>query len=404
MQLLSGFILINCLSKGDYATYTLVIAIQSTTAVLVELGFSSSLTALIGKRYSNHEAVGRYIAACRLYRDRLLILGGVVLLAVFYTAAPRYGWGDGLWFVLWLSVIGALTFQLWSAVHGPVFVLNDRLRTMYTIGVSASVWRLIMIVVVYLAGWLTATTALIFGALQACINGWGAREFAKDYTKPPPAGADLSVEKKEILGQALPRAPSNIFYAFEGQITVFVIGLLGVTNSVAELGAISRLGMFFILFRRAGGIVVSPYFAKLDARFVRSRALLVIAGCFVFCLLVSGFSYYFPQVPLFLLGQGYQHLEFEVFLMLTTSALSVVTLTVFSICVARKYIYPWFALVDLGPVALVMIGGFFVWDLGELVNALYYAMAMAVAKLFSVFFILLVGLRRESEKELAESL
>ncbi|MGZ0707203.1 hypothetical protein ACWPKO_02565 [Coraliomargarita sp. W4R53] len=397
MQLLTGFLLINCLSKQDYSTFTIVIAIQSTTAVLVELGISSSLTALIGRRFGDFDLVGRYLSACRYYRDRLLVLGGVVLLVLFYLISPRYEWGYGLWLVLWLSVILALVFQAWGAIYGPIFMLHDRLREMYVISVSASAWRLIMIVGIYLAGWLSTPTVLIFGALQMCIMGWGAREFAKPLMVEPPAGADLSVEKKDILSQALPRAPSNVFYAFEGQITIFIMGILGATSSVAELGAISRLGMLFILFRRAGGIVIGPYFSKLDTKYVGPRALFCIAASIVLCVSTSGFTYFFPQVPLLLLGDGYQHLELEVFLLIFSSSLSIVTVTVFSICVARKYIFPWFSIVDLGPTCVVMIAGFFIWDLSQLTHVLYYSIAMASAKLVSMVFILLVGIKREGD-------
>jgi O-antigen/teichoic acid export membrane protein len=396
MQLLTGFILIRCLSKDGYAIYTIVIAIQCTTGVLVELGISSSLTALIGKRYANTEVMGRYFTACRFFRDRLLLIGGGVLLVVFYLISPKYGWGYGYWFILWLSVIAALIFQAWGAIYGPVFTLHNRLREMYVISVSAAAWRLVMIVGIYLTGWLTAATALIFGALQMCITGWGAREFAKPFMQVPPPDADLSVEKKDILSQALPRAPSNVFYAFEGQITVFILGVLGATSSVAELGAISRLGMLFILFRRAGGVVIGPYFSKLDTPYVRSRAMFCIAASVGLCLVSSGFTYFLPQVPLFLLGPSYQHLDFEVFLLIFSSSLSIVTITIFSICVARKYIFPWFSIVDLGPTCLVMVAGFFIWDLSQLVNVLYYSIAMASVKLLSMLFILFLGIKRET--------
>ena len=98
-----------------------------------------------------------------------------------------------------------------------------------------------------------------------------------------------------------------------------------------------------------------------------------------------------------LLGSEYSHLKYEVFLMILASSLSIVTITTFSISVARKYIFPWFSIVDLGPVCAVMIAGFFIWDLSVLTSALYYAIAMAVAKLLSMLFIITVGLSRETK-------
>lgn len=397
MQLVTGFLLINCLSKEDYATFATVIAIQMTTGVLVEMGITSSLTGLIGKDYQNKEIVGKFLAASKYYRDRLLIIGGLVLLGIFYYVAPIYGWGDGLWFLLWLIVVSSLVFQAWCAIYGCLFLLHDRLKEMYIISVVSAVFRLAMIAAVYFAGYLSGPLALAFGALQVLIGCWGAYEFAKPYVAMPAKDVDLRPQKKAILGQVLPRVPSNLFYAFEGQIAIFAIGLLGATSNVAELGAISRLGMLFILFRRAGGIIVTPYFSKLQSVQVLPRALFFIFSSVAFCFLVSTFTYLLPEVPLLLLGSEYSHLKYEVFLMILASSLSIITITTFSICVGRKYIFPWFSIVDLGPVCTVMVAGFFIWDLSILTNALYYTIALAVAKLVSMIFIIIVGLSRDKE-------
>ncbi len=399
LQLVTGFLIVNWLTKDAYATFTLVMAIQATTAILVEIGVSQSLGAFIGNRYDEPEFVGRYIGACRYIRDRLLIFGGAVLLIIFHLIAPRYGWTGGIWIWLWLSVIIALIFQAWGGIYSPLLLLKQDLKTVYVMGVGSGILRLGMIGVVHLFGLLSAPLALLYGALQACYAGWGARELTRSMIQTPAPGTSLREEKRALLGQAIPRVPSTIFFAFEGQVTVFLISVFGSTGSIADLGALGRLAMLFILVRKANGVLISPYFAKLAPERVYSKTAVAVAAAFLFFVFCSSFVYFFPEPFLMVLGDAYKDLKFEVFLIMSVSALNLITMLMFSICLARKYIFPWYSIVDIGPVCIAMIFGFMAMDLSQLTGVLYFSLMMGVVKLFSVAFVLGFGLKREGKPQ-----
>ena len=396
LQLITGFLLVHWLTKDAYATFTLVIAVQSTTAVLVELGLSQSLVAFIGKKYKDAEVAGRYVAACRYLRDRILIAGGVVLFVFFYLVSPKYGWSDGVWVVLWFSVISALVFQAWSGIYSPLLLLDKNLKVIYSIDIASGAIRLGLISFTYLFGLLSAPLVLLYGATQACFAGWASREKTRSMIQEPPAGVSLHAEKKEILSQVLPRVPSSVFFAFEGQIAIFLISIFGATSNIAELGAMGRLAMLFVIISRANGVLIAPYFARLASRQVFAKSILFVCGSLLFVMASSGFVFCFPEPFLWVLGDGYQHLKFEVFLVMTVSALNLVSMLIFSICLSRKYIFPWYSIVDIGPVCVAMILGFMLMDLGTLSGVLYYSMLMAVVKMLSVGFVLAFGLSQEN--------
>jgi len=395
LQLVTGFLIINWLTKDAYATFALVIAIQSTTSVLVELGLSQSLVAFLGKKYEDSKVAGRYIRASRYLRNHMLFAGGGVLLAFFYCIAPKYEWSGGVWLVLWFSVISALVFQSWSATYNPLLLLDKNLKVLYTIGLSSGVLRVGLIAVAYLFGVLSAPLVLLYGALQACAAGWGAREQTRAMICEPPADVSLRTEKREILSQVLPRVPSSVFFAFEGQIAIFLISIFGTTNGIAELGALGRLAMLFVIIRKANSILVAPYFSKLASGQVFSKAALFVCCSLLFALASSAFVYYLPEPFLWVLGDGYQHLKFEVFLVMAVSALNLVSMLMFSLCLSRKYIFSWYSIVDIGPVCLAMVIGYVLMDLETLSGVLYFSMMMALVKLSSVTFVLGYGLRRE---------
>lgn len=396
IQLISGFCLINWLTKDAYATFTLVMAIQSMTSVLVELTVSQSLTALIGSKIDDAKVVGRYVAACRFYRDRMLIVGSVVVLFVFLLIAPKYGWTDGLWFLLWLSVVVTLVFQARSGIYGPIFLLKRDLVSVYRIGISSGIVRFLLLIGAYFFGVLSAPLALMYGALQACMSGWASKELTKNDLVNPLPKAELTFEKKGILSQSVPRMPSTIFYAFEGQVAIFLISFFGTTSGIAEIGALSRLGMLFLIFEQTGSVLIIPYFAKMEASRVKIMSLLFIAGAILFFFASSAFAYLLPEPLLFVLGDGYQHLKFEIFLIISASGVRVMTMVILSVCMARKYIFPWFSIIDVVPLLIVMALGFALVDLSQLSNVLYLTLAMAVTKMLSTVFILFVGMRRET--------
>lgn len=397
-QLVCGFALINFLTKSDYATFTIVMALQGTAMILVDLGITQSLTALIGKGIKDRIFVGRYLVACRQLRNYMLVFGSAVLLVIIYFAAPRFEWSFSLSLFLWICLCLTLLFSSVGAVYKPVFLLKQNLVHLYKVDALAGVSRLLLILAAFTFGFLSASVAILLGVIQAAISGLGLWQLSRKNVEYPDSEANLSAERKEIISQTLPRAPGYAFFAFEGQITIFIISLLGTTMNVAELGALGRLAMLFLIFNRMGSNLVGPYMSKLDSHQVLSKTMFFTLITTVFFTAVAGISYVFPEPLLLLLGDGYQHLRLEVFLVVLAACIRSIDVIIYSICLSRKYVYSWYSLVDILPVVVVMILGFALMDLSQLTNVLYYSVAIAVIRLLSKIFIAAVGLSREGAK------
>ncbi|MEM7790761.1 MAG: hypothetical protein AAF546_05110 [Verrucomicrobiota bacterium] len=395
IQLVTGFIIINFLTKDEYATFALVLAFQSMANVLVELGITRSLVPLIGKEYDDKALVGRYFAVCRFFKNVTLSIATLALLITFYFAAKKYEWGLGSWLFLWSTVIIALQGFTVGSIYSSIFLLRQEIKTLYKIGLLSGSSRLILIVITQFVFGLSAHLALLYGSIQALIGGYLKKFYAKGWHTEPPKNDRLSKEKKEVLKLSLPRAPSVAFFAFEGQFTIFLMGVIGTTEGLGEIGALGRLGMLFIIVNKMGTVLVSPHFAKREVNQVLPHTIFSVGAASCFGLVVVGFVYLFPQSLLFLLGEGYQHLQLEIVLVVMASALRFIDIVSFSICLSRKYIYPWFSLVDILPLIVAMIIGLVFFDLSSVRNMLYFGLSMALIKLFTKFFILFIGIGRE---------
>src|ERR1700733_2055873 len=73
LNLLSGFLLVRWLQIADYGQYGLVYSFQSTTNVLIDLGFSTTIVALVGNNWNQPKVIGNYVRAGRALRLRLLL-------------------------------------------------------------------------------------------------------------------------------------------------------------------------------------------------------------------------------------------------------------------------------------------------------------------------------------------
>ena len=196
VRLLTGFILIRTLAKADYATFTIAMAIYGTSGILVELGIGQALTALIGKVHGDFAATGRYISACRFYRNRMLLVGVVALFTALYFLAPVYQWGTYLWLLVWASITGSLILRTIGSMYQPILLLNQDLKRVYAIELASGLARLSFIVIAYYCGFLSAQWAIVIGVLQSLIEAWGYLALTKDKFISPVRSIDISLEKK----------------------------------------------------------------------------------------------------------------------------------------------------------------------------------------------------------------
>ncbi len=394
LQLLTGFLLINWLSKDVYADYTLVVAITGTTSLLVSLGFSQCLTGLIGANVKDSTLVGRYLAACLYYRNRLLVLGSLGLLPILLYIANGVGWSLSGALVFWGLISVGLYFQAQQSVFRPVLLLEERLSKLYAISLASSLIRFVLLLAAYLCGLLSAPIAIACGVIQELIIGVGNWQATKRAISWPSAVADFRNERSEVWGQTVPRMPSLVFTAFSGQLMVFFIGIFGTKDGIAEIGALSRLAMLFVVLKKASGVLVAPYFAKLNASQVPGRVGLTYAGLVALIVGVSLPVFLYPDPLLWILGDGYQHLGYEAFLVVLAALIRVSSMLIFSVCNARKIVFAWYSIVDVLPQVAVIALWLLCFDLSVLENVLYFAIAIACVKLLSKSFILFCGLRQ----------
>jgi hypothetical protein len=86
-----------------------------------------------------------------------------------------------------------------------------------------------------------------------------------------PPDCEVSRQMSRLVARA---APSAVYYALAGQITVWLIAFFGTTRSVAQVGALGRLAMVYTVATAAFTVMIVPRFAR--AQFAAGRTVTAV--------------------------------------------------------------------------------------------------------------------------------
>lgn len=371
LNLISGFLLLRWLSVEAYAQYSVAFGFQSMIGILVDLGFSGSIIALVGDRLHNKEIVGTYIRAAKHFRNRLFafIIPLAVVAFPLFTFKQNWNWLTQL--LLIISIVSSLFFQGWISYYSAPLLINQRLKEYYQPQIMAAGGRLVLCYVLYLSSILFSWTTAWVNAAVIAVNGSLYRSAAKSLITEP-FQSDPKVNR-EMVNYLLPLIPGIVFMAFQGQISVFLITWFGQNKSIAEVAALGRLGQIFMIFSAFNSVVVEPYIAKVARQNLAKRYFQILGAALVISISLSIISFLFPQPFLWVLGPKYHHLQAEIGWMVSGSCLSYIGGVMWTMHSARKWIYWWGSFLYIILLMATQIICVAVMDLSTTINVIYFS-------------------------------
>ena len=261
LNLVTGFLIVRWMSKETYAQYSVAFGFQSTIGVLVDLGFSGSIVTLVGARGNDPAVVGAFIRSAKHYRAILYVIVVPVSAVVFWWMAGRQGWDHTTRVALFGSVAVSLWVQGWAAYYGAPLLIHGRLGAYYRAQIDSALARLGGSLILQWVGRLTAAASAWLSCLSlllcAVFYQRRAASLIREPAQPDP------VANREMTRFLAPVIPGTIFYALQGQLTLFLITFFGRSGNIAEVAALGRLTQILIMLGAFNGVVVEPYIARL---------------------------------------------------------------------------------------------------------------------------------------------
>ena len=371
LNFLTGFLLLRWLSITAYAEFSVAFAFQSTLGMLIDLGFSNSIVALVGDRGGDSAVVGKYIRSARHFRNRMFALMFCVSLVAFPLVTRHQHWPPLTKLLLFGAIACSVFFQGWGMYAAPLLI-GGRVKEYYQTQTFSAAVRLLCCFALFEASALAAWTAAWVAAAALALTGLLYRQKSNQLAVEPAQSDPLF--NREMVQYLLPLMPVAVFTALQGQVVLLLISCFGKTETVASVAALGRIGQLFLILGAFNSVVVEPYFAKIDSVRLGIRYLQSVTAAVGISVLIAFGGFLFPKPLLWLLGSKYQSLGGYVSWIVAIACVNYIAGALFAINSARKWRYWWYACLEIPLILAAQATALLLTHVGTIQGAIIFSL------------------------------
>jgi O-antigen/teichoic acid export membrane protein len=344
ISFICGVFVIRLLPTQEYALYTLANTMLATMILLADSGVSTGVMAQAAKVWDDNDKLGVVLATGFELRKKFAFVSLLIAFPALLFLLLHHGFSLGMSSLICISLVPAFIAGLSGTLLEVVFKLRQDIIPLQKVQVMNNLGRLVLI-----ASLLTVFPWAFIAILAAGIPQiWANRRLKENamvhvnWQQKP----DVAV-RKEILFIVKRALPGVVYYCLSGQITIWLISLFGNYTAVAQMGALGRLAMALSIFSVLFSTLVSPRFARLPpSREVLLKLFLnIMSGLLLLTLLITAFTWLFPEQMLWVLGKNYSGLNMELLLYVADSCLGLLWGSAYILGATRGWnIHPAFSI------------------------------------------------------------
>lgn len=335
--LLCGILVIRLLPVQEYAWYTIANTMLGTISLLADGGISTGVMSQGGKIWQDKEKLGSVLATGLFLRRKFALWSLLVSTPILIYLLVHNGASGITTLLITVSLIPAFFAALSDSLLEIVPKLHQDIISLQKNQLIVSTGRLI------LSGFLLIIfpftfIAIIAAGIPRAYGNINLRRitgaFADKNQKP-----ELEIQKN-ILKTVKKIMPGSIYYCISGQVTIWLISIFGSTAAIAQVGALSRLGMVFNLLSVIFATLFVPRFARLpnNRRLLLNRYLRTQFALLALSALLILFVALYPSQILWILGQKYKSLRPVLVIAMSSSIGGFILGSLFSISTSRGWI------------------------------------------------------------------
>lgn len=385
----SGILIINSLSKTEYSYYLITNTLQFTIDLMSDIGITIGLNSIGGKVYNNPIKFSQLIVTAFLIKRYLLIAATVLILPVLFFLLFNKGASIQTIALLTLAVLLELQFYSTNKILIIVPRLNSSIDLIQKLDFILALTRIVGISLAYLWG-MNVVTATFCSTLASGTYSFFLYRFAKDKIdfNSPINGEYRSQITRLVKAQFFP----TVFYCLQGQITIWIVTVFGNFSSIAEIGALSRLGLVLTIFNPVINNIIVPSYARVQSiELLKKRywQLLCIFG-FVFGGILI-FASIFSQQLLSIIGTKYAHLNNELILVAIGSLISTLTAMIWGLNYSQAWVERyWLVIPSTIAIQLLLV---LVLDLSNARGAILFGLFSTIPPLCVNLYMSLEGMK-----------
>ena len=363
---LAGIVLVRTLSPGQYGYYTLAVAMVGVANVLTELGVANAVLAIGGRMAGQRGRMRALVDDAHALQAVLAVVAPCVVVPVFVLLLRHQQ--ATLAQALALVLLGAACafFNVRITIAQAMARLAGHVAIQQKADLAMNAARLVL-----LAG---AAAVLLDATIASAVNvaaaaggylfwrGYLARQLGEPVV-------ERGEHARPLRDSVWRQAPNCVYYVLNAQLAVWLVGVLGSAEKVADVGALGRLGAGFAVIVSVIATLVMPYFARAE-RSAQLESGFVALNAFFAALLgvLAAAAMLWPGPILWVLGPHYANLRPELVWMVLATALGAWSGSLYSVACARGWVLPGWLGIACGVAAT--IAGLRLFDLSTVAGSL----------------------------------
>ncbi|AMA10524.1 polysaccharide biosynthesis protein [Picosynechococcus sp. PCC 73109] len=308
----SGILIIRTLSKEEYAYFAIANSLQATMNILADSGIGIALDAIGGKVWQDHYRFGQLINTAMYLRQHLAVIAVIVVTPILFLMLHHAGASVSYTVILIIGVLIELYCYLQMGVLSSVLRLKTQITRIQKLALIGGGCRLVILTALF--KFLNAGIGIFASTIASITQSIILNAWVKDsIDRKAPVNQEDRGEIIKFIGKQI---PNSVLYAVEGQLGIWLISIFGNTENIAELGALTRLGVIFGLISSVLNEIILPSFSRCQVAKILFKRYMQVLGLYcLFSFLLIILAFFFPSQSLWILGENYSHLKEEVLLL-----------------------------------------------------------------------------------------
>jgi O-antigen/teichoic acid export membrane protein len=363
---ISGILVIRFLPVEEYALYTLANAFLGTIAILGDGGISAGVLSQGGKEWQNKKKLGAIVATGLQMRKKFALYSLSFGLPILSFLLLENGASWLTVFLIIITLIPAFYADLSDSLWDIVPKLHQAIPALQKNQLAVGFGRLLLTVSLVFIFPFTFMTLIAYG-IPRIFGNHKLKIIAAPYItlqKPD------NYVKKEIYKTVKRILPGAIYFCLSGQITIWILSILGNTSGLAQLGALAKFGVAFSIIGTMVSILIVPRFARQKEKksLLFKYYLQIISAVFVLLTGATLIISIFPDQILWILGENYTNLETELLYVVIGAGLGILCGVMVSLHMSRNWIIN--PILSISISALSIVAGVFLFEVSELKGVL----------------------------------
>jgi len=374
----SGVMIIRLLPVQEYALYTIANTMLGTMTLLADGGISTSVMAEGGKVWQDKKKLGIVLKTGLELRKKFAIGSLLISLPILFYLLLHNGASLLTSILITTSLIPAFFAALSDTLLEIVPKLHQDILPLQKNQLSVGIGRLILTgLTIFIFPW--TFVAILASGIPRIYGNIKLRKISESFVDKEQTSDPIV--QKVILKVVKRNMPGAIYYCISGQISIWLISLFGNTTSIAQIGAIGRIAIMLGIVNTLFSTLVVPRFSRIQNQpekliNIYTKLLLLISTLSILIILAS---YLFSNQILWILGENYLKLNYELVLLIISSSINLIMALSLNLTLNRGWVLNPIISISLQIIPTII--GCIVFNISTLTGVLYMNILVSITQM-----------------------